>query len=100
MKIQTHAVHFHARPSLLTFVETHLFKLSSYCRRLSAGEVFLRVNNDSAHLKTVEISLDLPGMRLFASDKSRTFEAATLRAIGALRSQLRKLKTRMKHSKS
>lgn len=96
MKIQTHAVHFHARPSLLTFVETHLFKLSNYCRELRSGEVFLRVNNDSAHLKTVEISLDLPGSKLFASERSRTFEEATLRTITALRSQLRKVKTRLK----
>ena len=96
MKIQTHAVHFHARPSLLQFVETHLFKLSNYCKQLTAGEVFLRVNNDSAHLKTVEISLNLPGSTLFASEKSRTFEAATIQAITALRSQLRKVKTRLK----
>ena len=96
MKIKMHAVHFHARQSLIAFLEQQVEKLSSLGQPVVDSEVFLLVGNDAAHAKTVEITLHLPGSRLFASESAPTFEAATRVAISALKSQLRRLKTRIK----
>jgi len=96
MNIKMHAVHFHARKTLLTFLEQQVEKLSSFGQPVVDSEVFLLVGNDSAHLKTVEITLHIPGSRLFASESAPTFETAARHAISALKSQLRRIKTRIK----
>lgn len=96
MNIKMHAVHFHARQSLLTFLEKQVEKLSLLGQPVVDSEVFLLVGNDAVHSKTVEITLHLPGSRLFASESAATFEVAARHAISALKSQLRRVKTRIK----
>ena len=95
MKITTHAVHFHPHQPLVRFIEEHLHKLETFQSSLLKGEVFLRVNNQSVNNKTVEIRLAMPGHELFASHEASTFEAATIRTLAALKSQLKKFKTRL-----
>src|SRR6202008_3369392 len=93
MKVQVHAVHFSADQKLIDFIRRKLGKLETFYDRLVAGEVFLRLNNEGAENKTVEISLKVPGNRLFAKEQARSFEAATDMATEALRNQLKKFKT-------
>jgi putative sigma-54 modulation protein len=64
-----------------------------------SGEVFLRVNNQSVNNKMVEIRVAMPGHELFASHEAASFEAATLKVLAALKTQLRKLKTRLTRTK-
>jgi putative sigma-54 modulation protein len=70
-------------------------KLERFYDRMVDGEVFLRLNNERFENKTVEIKLNVPGHRLFATEKARTFEEATDLATNALRMQLTKFKARI-----
>lgn len=96
MKVQVHAVHFNADQKLVNFVRRKLGKLETFYDRLVRGEVFLRLNNEGVANKTVEISLKVPGSRLFAKEQATSFEAATDMATDALRNQLKKFKTRLR----
>ena len=90
MKVQVHAIHFSADQKLIRFIRRKLDKLETFYDRLVGSEVYLRLN------KTVEISLKVPGNRLFAKEQARSFEAATDMATEALRNQLKKFKTRLR----
>lgn len=95
MKLQVHSIHFDADRKLINFIQKKLDKLDTFYDRLVDGEVFLRLNNEGAENKTVEIKLRVPGNQLFATEKARSFEAATDMATDALRMQLTKFKTKM-----
>lgn len=95
MKVQVHAVHFSADQKLVSFIQRKLEKLETFYDRMVHGEVFLRLNNEGIENKTVEISLKVPGSRLFAKEQARSFEAATELAIDALKNQLKKFKTKL-----
>ena len=94
MKLQVHSIHFDADIKLIDFIQKKLNKLETFYDRLVDGEVFLRLNNEGIENKTVEIKLRVPGNQLFAIEKARSFEAATDLAADALRTQLKKFKTR------
>lgn len=95
MKLQVHSIHFDADVKLINFIQKKLNKLETFYDRMVDGEVFLRLNNEGIENKTVEIKLRVPGDRLFAVEKARSFEAATGLATDALRVQLKKFKTRV-----
>ncbi|HTE29767.1 MAG TPA: HPF/RaiA family ribosome-associated protein [Chryseolinea sp.] len=94
MKLQVHSIHFDADIKLINFIQKKLNKLETFYDRMVDGEVFLRLNNEGIENKTVEIELRVPGSRLFATEKARSFEAATGLATDALRVQLKKFKKR------
>jgi putative sigma-54 modulation protein len=94
MKLQVHSIHFDADIKLINFIQKKLNKLETFYDRMVDGEVFLRLNNEGIENKTVEIELRVPGSRLFAAEKARSFEAATGLATDALRVQLKKFKKR------
>jgi putative sigma-54 modulation protein len=96
MKVQVHAVHFNADQKLVNFITRKLEKLETFYDRLVHGEVFLRLNNEGIENKTVEISLKVPGSKLFAKEQARSFEAATDMATEALKNQLKKFKTKLR----
>ncbi|MFZ6009857.1 MAG: ribosome hibernation-promoting factor, HPF/YfiA family [Bacteroidota bacterium] len=96
MKLQVHSIHFDADRKLITFIQKKLNKLETFYDRLVDGEVFLRLNNEGVDNKTVEIKLRVPGSQLFATEKARSFEAATDLATDALRMQLRKFKDKLR----
>ncbi len=99
MKVQVHAVHFIADRKLIEFIQKKIDKLETFYDRMVNGEVFLKLNNEGIENKTVEIKLNVPGTQLFAVEKARSFEVATDMATEALRSQLKKFKTRMKQGR-
>lgn len=95
MKFQVHSIHFDADRKLIGFIQRKMTKLERFYDRMVDGEVFLRLNNERFENKTVEIKLNVPGHRLFATEKARTFEEATDLATNALRMQLTKFKARI-----
>lgn len=99
MKLQVHSIHFDADRKLIDFIQKKLDKLDTFYDRLVDGEVFLRLNNEGTENKTVEIKLRVPGNMLFATEKAKSFEAATGLAADALRMQLDKFKTRIRNNR-
>lgn len=95
MKLQVHSIHFDADRKLINFIQKKVDKLETFYDRMVDGEVFLRLNNEGIENKTVEIKLNVPGQKLFAKEQARSFEAATDMATEALRSQLKKFKTKI-----
>ena len=96
MKLKVQSIHFTADTKLVDFIQKKVDKLEVYFDRMVDGEVFLRLNNEGIDNKTVEIKLNLPGNQLFATEKARSFEAATDQATEALKAQLKKFKTKVK----
>jgi putative sigma-54 modulation protein len=99
MKIKVQSIHFDADQKLVTYVQRKMDKLETFFDRTVDGEVFLRLNNEGADNKTVEIKLNVPGSQLFAKEQAKTFEAATEQATEALRNQLKKFKTKLKNGR-
>jgi putative sigma-54 modulation protein len=99
MKLKVHSIHFDADEKLVRFIQRKIDKLETFYHRLVDGEVFLRLNNEGIENKTVEIKLNVPGTQLFATEKARSFEAATDQAADALCMQLKKFKTKSKNKK-
>lgn len=100
MKVQVHSIHFDADRKLINFIQRKLDKLETFYDRLVDGEVFLRLNNEGIDNKTVEIKLKVPGSNLFATEKARSFEAATDMAADAIRMQLKKFKSKLKEGRA
>lgn len=96
MKLQVHSIHFNADVKLIDFIRKKVDKLETFYDRMVDGEVFLRLNNEGVENKTVEIKLKVPGNQLFAKEQAKSFEEATDMATEALRSQLKKFKTRLR----
>ncbi|NMM49805.1 ribosome hibernation-promoting factor, HPF/YfiA family [Marinigracilibium pacificum] len=93
MKLQMHSIHFDADQKLLDFVQSKADKLETFYDRITDGEVFFRLEkNDQRENKIVEIMLNIPGNQLFASEQSKSFEAAADKAVEALRRQIKKYK--------
>ena len=99
MKLKVQSIHFDADQKLVDFIQKRVDKLETYYDRLVDGEVFLRLNNEGVENKTVEIKLNIPGNQLFAIEKARTFEAATDQATEALKTQLKKFKTKVNNGR-
>ncbi len=88
-----HSIHFDADTKLIDFIQKKADKLETFYDKIIDGEVFMKVeNNDSRENKTIEIKINIPGNQLFASEKSKSFEAAADQAVEALRRQLKKHK--------
>lgn len=100
MKVQVHSIHFDADRKLINYIQKKLNKLETFYDRMVDGEVFLRLNNEGIENKTVEIKLRVPGNKLFATEKARSFEEATGMAAEALRNQLKKFKTKLKNGRT
>lgn len=100
MKLQVQSIHFDADVKLIDFIQRKVDKLETFYDRMVDGEVFLRLNNEGIDNKTVEIKLNVPGTQLFATEKAKSFEAATDLATEALRNQLKKFKMREKQGRA
>ena len=88
-----HSIHFDADHKLTDFIQKKADKLETFYDRIIDGEVFMKLEkDDSRENKIIEIKLNIPGNQLFASEKSRSFEAAADSAVEALRRQLKKHK--------
>jgi len=93
MKLQTHSVHFDADQKLIDFIQKKVNKLETFYDRIIDGEVFLKLEPGEANdNKITEIKLNIPGNQFFAKEQEESFEAATDKAVNALKKQLLKHK--------
>ncbi len=96
MKLQMHSIHFDADQKLVDFIQKKADKLDTFYDRIIDGEVFMRLQKDEdRENKLLEIKLNIPGVQLFAKEKSKSFEAAADEAVEALRRQLKKHKEKL-----
>lgn len=97
MRVRTEAVQFKADIKLIQFIEERLGKLDQFFDRIIDARVSLRLENSGkVKDKIVEVSLNVPGDRLFAKSMDKTFEAAADDVTDALRRQLKKYKAKVK----
>jgi len=96
MKIQTEAVQFKADQKLLDFIDERVGKMEQYFDRIVDAQVTLKLENSGqVKDKIAEVSLNVPGDRLFAKSTDKTFEAALDQAADALKRQLMKYKEKI-----
>lgn len=103
MRLQMHSIHFDADPKLLGFIQKKLEKLETFYDRITGGEVFLRLDkSDSSKIrnKVLEIKINVPGGELFVKESGKTFEEATDVALEALKSQIKKFKSKRSETKA
>lgn len=98
MNINVRSIHFDADVKLIAFIQDRLVKLDQFHDRILGGDVFLRLENDSANRenKVVEIRLAVPGREHFAKRHGKSFEEAAIGAVDALRSQVERTKERLR----
>lgn len=93
MQIKIQSIHFDADNKLIQFVEEKVGKLNTLHDRITAGEVFLRLDkNKENENKIAEIKINVPGKELFASRQCKSFEEAVDLSVEALRTQVLKHK--------
>ena len=99
MDINIHSIRFDADVKLLTFIKGKLEKLGLFYSEIISAEVFLKLDrSQDADNKVAEIKLIVPGSELFAKRQTHTFEESVDLAVEALRSQIRRHKTRLKRA--
>ncbi len=99
MDINIHSIRFDADVKLLSFIKGKLEKLGLFYSEIIGAEVFLKLDRSKeADNKVAEIKLIVPGSELFAKKRTHTFEESVDLAVEALRSQIRRHKTRLKRA--
>ena len=97
MNVQFHPSGFTAAEQLKDFIEKKLDKLETFFDKIIDADVYLKLeSHQQVKDKTAEIKLNVPGVTLFSSETSKTFEAATDLAVESLRRQLKKYKEKHK----
>ncbi|MBB3838710.1 putative sigma-54 modulation protein [Runella defluvii] len=97
MRLQMHAIHFDADPKLLEFIQKKLEKLETFYDRITGGEVYLRLDKSESSKvkdKILEVKIKVPSGELFVKEKGKSFEEATDLALEALKSQIKKFKSK------
>lgn len=93
MQTQIHSSHFETDIKLEDFILTKMAKLNHIYDRIESSMVLLKLDkNDMEKNKVVEITLDIPGDRLFAKDQSENLEQAFAMAFDEIKKQLMKHK--------
>lgn len=96
METQIQSLHFNIRSGLQDFILKKMEKLEKLYNRLEAGMVILKVDKTKkTENKRVEISLRMPGLRMFAKVKADTFEKAVVKAVKDIKHQLQRHKEKM-----
>lgn len=97
MDISTHANGFKISEELTTFINEKVSKLETFIDKLTSADVYLKLESHSqVKAKTVDIKINVPGVTLFATETSNTFESATDEAVNSLRRQIKKHKEKRK----
>lgn len=96
MVIDFQSTNFKADSKLLEFITQKLQKIDRLYSKVLNATVYLKVDKASdKQNKTVEIKINLPETQLFVTEHDRTFEAATDRAMNALKNQIAKIKDKL-----
>ena len=94
MEAKVHSIHFDADKDLLQFIQEKVEKLELFHDKIISSEVYLKIDKSSnTDNKVAEIKINIPGKKLFAKKKCKSFEEATDTAVDAIKRQLKKRKT-------
>lgn len=97
MKIQIQSIHFKADQKLITYIEQKISKLETFYDGIIDTQVYLKlINNNQALNKEVEIKINVQQQSIFKTQTAQTFEAATDLAVDALKTQLKRYKSKVK----
>ncbi len=97
MKVQIQSVHFDADKKLLEFIKERVDKLNQYYDGILRSDVVLKLEkSEDASNKIAEIRLHIPGNDLFAKKQCKSFEEAVDMSLGALKTQVKKHKEKVK----
>jgi putative sigma-54 modulation protein len=96
MKMDFQTVGFNAQDALVDHTTEKTESLARYYDRIVGAEVYLKlVQDEKNNNKVAEIKLNIPGNDLFATSTSESFEKSVNETVDKLKSQLRKLKTKL-----
>lgn len=94
MEAQIQSLHFKANDQLQAYVLDKAGKLEKFFDRIQDCRITLSLDKDDHKKnKVVEITLNVPGKRLVALDKSESFELAATEAVEDMKRQISKYKT-------
>ena len=95
MDITLQSVNFDADVKLKQFIEEKASKLLQFYDGITNVDVFLRVEkNHQKGNKFVEMKVNVPGSTLMASQRNKTFEAATDKLIDQMARQVKRYKSK------
>jgi putative sigma-54 modulation protein len=98
METQIQSPHLTIKPDLEQFIYEKMDSLEKLFDRLEDPMVILKVDKTARkENKHAEVSLRMPGMRIFAEDKAETFEQAIVTAIEQVKKQIKKHKDKLKN---
>ncbi len=98
MEIRIQSIHFDADVKLLEFTKKKVQKLQTFHDRVQDADVYLKLEHNSAQVrdKVVDISINIPGTVIHASETSKSFEEAIDSSVEALIRQIQKHKEKLK----
>ena len=98
MEIRIQSIHFDADVKLLEFTKKKVQKLQTFHDSVQDADVYLKLENNSAQVrdKVVDISINIPGTVIHASETSKSFEEAIDSSVEALIRQIQKHKEKLK----
>lgn len=96
MTINVQSVHFNADRKLLDFINEKVSKLNTFYDGIINSEITLRLDKSStSENKISEIKMLGKGQEFFAKKQCASFEEATDLACEALKTQIKKHKTKV-----
>ena len=96
MNINVQSIHFEATEQLHAFIEKKVGKFAKNCDEATADVVLKVVKPETAMNKEVQISLVMPGGKLFAEKTCDTFEEAVDLCCEALKHQFERFQEKRK----
>ena len=84
MKLQMHSIHFDADRKLLDYIQKKAEKLDTFYDRITGGEVFLRINRDTASHENKVIEIKMTIARTIPKSKNKA--CILLRILGNINS--------------
>lgn len=95
MDFKVNSVNFTVDQKLVDFIKGKVNKLELMYDKITASEVYLRVDkNAEKENKVAGVKLLIPGSELFAEKQCKSFEEATDLAVDALKKQVEKYKSK------
>jgi len=98
MKTIIHNQNFSADQKLKDYISDRINKLDRYFDRVTAADVFLKLDNKNSSIKdkVVEIKLNVPRNQIFVTGTSKTFEKSFDEALSIAQRQLNKYKEQLR----
>jgi len=95
MNITVQSIRFNADRRLINFIQRRVDKLDQFFDQIIDGECYLKLEKvENEANKVTEFKINIPGNRLFAKGKAKSFEEATDLAVESVRRQINKHKTK------